>query len=222
MSSNNPLPYGERPSEPAAAPRLPAPLRRRIHAETHDVYLRDETPHDDLVDACAALYRELRFDEGLARARRDAGWERDRFARLYVGIGLHYQRRYDDARAEYVIALELADTPFFRATCLSNVGTTWFEQGDLARALECFDRALVADPDCELGYLNRIAVACQRSDADAVVEGAARVVGRWPDWAERPVIASMLLKDRSFRFAREHDGLFERAFGVALDALLPR
>jgi hypothetical protein len=36
------------------------------------------------------------------------------------------------------------------------------------------------------------------------------------------VIVAMILKDRSFRFAREHDGLFERAFGVALDALLPR
>ena len=222
MSDHTPLPRAERASEPAA-PRLPAALRKRAHAESHDVYLRDDAARDDdLADACMALYRELRFDDGIARARRDAGWERDRFARLYVGIGLQYQRRYDDARAEYVIAMELGDTPFFRSTCLANVGTAWFEQGDFARALDCYDRALAADPDGELGYLGRIAVACQRVDAAAVVEGASRIVGRWPDWAERPVIVAMILKDRSFRFAREHDGLFERAFGVALDALLPR
>lgn len=222
MSTHDQRPAAEIAQEPATTPKLPAPLRRRIHAETHDVYLRDEAPRDDLVDACTALYRDLRFDEGLARARRDPGWESDPFARLYTGIGLHYQSRYDDARAEYFIALGLADTPFFRATCLSNVGATWFEQGDLARASEFFDRALAADPDYDLAYLNRIAVACQRADAEAVVEGASRIVRRWPDWAERPLMTAMLLKDRSFRFLRERQGLFERSFGVALEGLLPR
>ncbi len=49
-------PAAEIAQEPATTPKLPAPLRRRIHAETHDVYLRDEAPRDDLVDACTALY----------------------------------------------------------------------------------------------------------------------------------------------------------------------
>ncbi len=190
-------------------------IARRAHLESHDVYVPDESPIDRaLGDACAALYRELRFDEGLARARRAPGWEQDPEARLYAGIGMHYQRRYGDARAEYMAAMELGTDASFRATCVANAGTTWFEEGDLDRALGCYDRAVALDPLNEFGLLGRVAVACQRYDEAAVVDAARLLCERWPAWRERPVIASMLLKDRSFRFVREADGLFERAFGA--------
>jgi len=195
-------------------------LLRRAHAETHDVYVPAESPVDpSLKDECAALYRALRFDDGVARAQRDAGWERDADAVLYVAIGRHYQRRYDEARAGYGEAMALSDDASFRATCAANAASAHYEEGSLDGAREGFARALTIDPLNEFALLGLIAVDAQRRDADAVVRDAATLRARWPAWRSRPVIVGLLRVDRSYRFVRDEPGLFERAFGVALDAL---
>jgi len=195
-------------------------LLRRAHAEAHDVYVPDESAVDPaLKDECAALYRALRFDEGIARAQRDAGWERDPDAVLYAAIGRHYQRRYDDARAGYAAAMALSGDASFRGTCAANAASACFEEGDLDRAREGYERALAVDPPNEFALLGLIAVGCQRRDAAAVVRDAAALRDRWPAWHTRAVVVGVLRSDRSYRFLRDEPGLFERAFGVGLDAL---
>ncbi len=68
--------------------------------------------------------------------------------------------------------------------------------------------------------MGAVAVAAERRDAEEVVRLAARVRERWPAWQGRTVIVQLLTTDRSYRFLRKTPGLFERAFGVSLDALL--
>lgn len=190
---------------------------RRAHVEAHDVYVPDESRVDASLNGdCTALFRELRFDDGIARARRDEGWAANPEARLYAAIGLHYQRRYDAARAEYAAAMALSDDASFRGTCAANGASAWFEEGDLARADDGYAAALVIDPLNEYALLGRVAVACQRADADAVVDAAAALRARWPAWQGRSVLRSALLKDRSLRFVRDEPGLFERAMHASL------
>lgn len=203
--------------------RDPSHARRRpAHAEERQGLLTNESLSDaaSLVVDCVALFRDLRFDEGIARARRDPGWERDPDARMHVAIGLHYQRLYDEARAEYAAAASLSPSASFQATCVANVGAAWYEQGEFDRALEHFERSLEVDPLNEFGLMGALAVACERRDVEDVVRLAARVRERWPAWRERTVIVQLLTTDRSYRFLRKAPGLFERAFGVGLDALL--
>lgn len=190
---------------------------RDVHASISSKGVLREV--SSLVNDCGALYRELRFDEGIARARRDSNWEHDPKARLHVAIGLHYKHQYDDARAEYAVAVELSTNASFQGTCLANVGTTWYEEGDLGRALDCFERSLVIDPLNEFGLMSAVMIAAERRDADEVVRLSARVCERWPDWRTRTVILHCLTVDRSYRFLRKSPGLMERAFGVTLDAL---
>jgi tetratricopeptide (TPR) repeat protein len=195
-------------------------LLRRAHAEAHDVYVPDESAVDPaLKDECAALYRELRFAEGVARAQRAEGWERDPDAVLYAAIGRHYERRYDDARAGYAAAMALSDDASFRGTCAANAASAWFEEGDLDRARAGYDGALAVDPLNEFALLGLIAVGCQGRDAAAVVRDAATLRARWPGWMTRGVVVGVLRSDRSYRFLRDEPGLFERAFGVGVDAL---
>jgi tetratricopeptide (TPR) repeat protein len=197
-----------------------ASLLRRAHAEAHDVYVPAESAVDPaLKEECAALFRALRFDEGVARAQRDAGWERDADAVLYVGLGRHYQRRYDEARAAYGAAMALSADASFRATCAANAASAHYEEGALDGAREGYAHALSIDPLNEFALLGLIAVDGQRRDADAVVRDAATLRARWPEWRSRPVIVGVLRSDRSYRFVRDEPGLFERAFGVPLEAL---
>ena len=207
--------------EPQAPSRdVRASLLRRAHVEAHDVYVPDESGVDPaLKEECSALYRALRFDEGVARAQRSAGWERDPDAALYAAIGRHYQRRYDDARAGYAAAMALSDDASFRGTCAANAATASFEEGDLDRAREGYALALSIDPLNEFALLGLIAVGCQRRDAAAVVRDAAILRARWPGWQTRSVVVGMLRQDRSYRFLRDEPGLFERAFGLALGDL---
>ncbi len=196
--------------------------RRRAQAEERPYLATNESlaRAEALVADCVALFRDLRFDEGIARARRDPGWERDPDARMHVAIGLQYQRRYDEARAEYAAAASLSPSASFQATCVANMGAAWYEQGEFDRALEHFERSLEVDPLNEFGLMGALAVACERRDVEEVVRLAARVRERWPAWRERTVIVQLLTTDRSYRFLRKAPGLFERAFGVGLDALL--
>jgi tetratricopeptide (TPR) repeat protein len=196
--------------------------RRREHVEVHGEFLTNEslTGAASLVTDCVTLYRDLRFDEGITRARRDPGWESDPDARLHVAIGLHYKQFYDEARAEYAVAASVSPSPSFQATCVANIGAAWYEQGDFDRALASFEQSLAVDPLNEFGLMGAVAIAAERRDADEVVRLAARVRERWPAWQERTVIVQLLTTDRSYRFLRKTPGLFERAFGVTLDALL--
>ena len=196
--------------------------RRAAHAEEHATLAPNETlaRAASLVVDCMTLYRALRFDEGIARARRDAGWESDPDARLHVAIGLHYKGLYDEARAEYAAAAERSASPSFQATCVANAGAAWYEQGDFDQALEQFEKSLEVDPLNEFGLMGAVAVAAERRDAEEVVRLSARVRERWPAWQGRSVIVQLLTTDRSYRFLRKTPGLFERAFGVSLDALL--
>lgn len=215
MNPTNPDPAPTRTDATDAARRIV----RRALVEAHDVYVPEESPVTAaLRDECLALYRELRFDAGIARARRDEGWTRDPDARLYVAIGLHYQRRYDEAREEYRQAGALSDDASFRGTCAANVGTVWYEQGEFDRALEMYREALEIDPRNEFALAGVLGVGCHRRDVAAVLRAAAALRAAWPAWAERPVLAAMFRKDRSFRFLREEPGLFERALGAPIAA----
>ena len=209
------------PNEAPGHERLRADARRE-HAETRGELVTNEglARAASLVADCVTLYRDLRFDEGIARARRDAGWESDPDARLHVAIGLHYKGLYDEARAEYDAAAARSASPSFRATCVANAGAAWYEQGDFDRGRELFEEALEVDPLNEFGLMGALAIAAERRDAEEVVRLAARVRERWPAWQGRTVIVQLLTTDRSYRFLRKTPGLFERAFGVSLDALL--
>lgn len=208
------------PSATSASAAAREKILRRAHAETHDVYTPDDRRAPNaLRDECAALFRDLRYDEGISRARRDPGWESDPHARLNVGIGLLYQRAYEAARREFRAAAERSESPGFRATCTSNEGITWYEEGDFDRAMECFDRALMIFPSREFALLGRAFVASQRRDPEAVVRACALLRERRPDWRTSPAITEQILKDRSFRMLRDEPGLFERALGVSLDEL---
>lgn len=213
-------PRGSEGHPPPSSKDVRSSLLRRAHAEAHDVYVPVESAVDPaLKDECSALYRALRFDEGVARAQRADGWESDPDAVLYVAIGRHYQRRYADARDGYAAAMALSDDPSFRGTCAANAASAHFEEGDLDRAREQYALALTIDPLNEFALLGLIAVGCQRRDAAAVLRDAATLQARWPDWLARRVVVGVLRHDRSYRFLRDEPGLFERAFGVALDAL---
>lgn len=194
---------------------------KRAHVEAHDGYIPDDRRDPDaLRDDCAALFRELRFDEALARAMRDPDWERDPMARLQVGVARHYQQRYDEAREEYRIAADLSDRDSFKASCMANTGTTWFEQGVFDRAMECYDDALKLYSTREAALLGRIGVASQRRDPESLLAAVHLLRERRPDWRESPSIVEQILKDRSYRFLRDSPGLFERAFEVPLQVLI--
>jgi tetratricopeptide (TPR) repeat protein len=208
---------------PDTVSRVVHALQRRAHVESHDVYVRTDTQlPEDLIRECLTLYRELRYEEGIARARRDPGWQHEPFARLYVAIGMHYQSRYDDARAEYAEAVARFEDISLRAMCVANIGSTFYEQGDLITADVHYKNALTMDERNEFALVARVGLACQCSDEAAVMERAATLRAHWPTWRERSVIAEQLLKDRSYRFLRETPGLFERAMGVSLEHLLLR
>lgn len=208
------------PNEHPASARL-HDRRRAEHAQSHATLSSNEalTAQVDLVADCNAHFRDLRFDEGIARARRDAGWASDPHARLHVAIGLFYKREYERARAEYAVAASLSASPSFQGTCVANLGAAWYEEGDFDRAVAEFARALALDPLNEFGLLGLLAVACERRDRPAVLAEAARIRAAWPGWRERNVIAQSLAHDRSYRFVRDAPGLFEEAFGAPLDAL---
>ena len=215
------------PNDPRdnAPTRLPSvvlqKVLKRAHVETHDVYTPDDRREPNaLRDECAALFRELRFDEAIKRAQRDSDWERDPMARLHVGLGYAYQRRYDEAREEFQRAADLSDRGGFKSTCIANIGTVWFEVGDFERALECYDDALRLHPTREFALLGRVFVACQRCDAEAVLSAVRLLRERRPDWRESPSIIEQILKDRSYRFLRDSPGLFERVFEVPLQVLI--
>lgn len=208
------------PDEHPASARL-HDRRKAEHAERHAALHSNEAlaAQIDLVAGCNALFRDLRFDEGIARARRDPAWASDPHARLHVAIGLFYKREYERARAEYEAAAALSESASFQGTCVANVGAAWYEEGDFDRAVAAYERALALDPLNEFGLLGLLAVACERRDRAAVRAEAARVRGAWPGWRERAVIAQSLAHDRSYRFVRDAPGLFEEAFGAPLDAL---
>ena len=218
-------PIDEADTLEALAGAVPAvhAFARAVHAETHPIVAPNEAlaAQIELVADCVALFRELRFDDGIARARRDPAWESDPHARLHVAIGLLYQRAYDRARAEFAVAASLSDSPSFQGTCLANLGAAWYEEGDFDRAAAAYERALAVDALNEFALLGLLAVACERRDRAAVVAEAARVRAAWPRWRERNVIAQSLAHDRSYRFVRDTPGLFEGAFGAPLDALYP-
>jgi tetratricopeptide (TPR) repeat protein len=195
-------------------------LLRRAHAEAHDVYVPDGSPVDpSLKDECSAHYRALRFDDGIARAQQTPGWESNHDAVLYVAIGRYYQRRYNEAREGYAAAMTLSDDASFRGTCMANIATTRFEEGDFDRAREDYSHALTIDPLNEFALLGLVAIGCQRRDTDAVIRDATLLRSRWPNWQERPVITSMLRKDRSYRFLRDEPELFVRAMDISLNEL---
>jgi tetratricopeptide (TPR) repeat protein len=209
----------------ASSPKPRSPSMQRVlqqaHVETHDVYRPDDHPEmDALQSECAALYQELRFDEGIARAKRHPNWERDPAARIIIGTGLHYQHRYDEAREEYRTAATLYDRDNCKATCIANVGLTWFEQGDFAQAVVSYEEALALHATDDFALLGMLYVACARRDDSAVVTAAKHLREQRPGWRKSQVIIEILLKDRSVRHLREIPGLFEAAFEVPLEVIV--
>src|SRR6266511_2563262 len=196
---------------------MTARLAQQIRVETHDLHIPDNA--SELARRCGALFRDGQYEEGIALARRVDDFASNAVAQRQVGLGLAYLGRYEDARHHLRWSTYFERDVHARANCLANIGTTFLEEWDLKRAEEMYRQALELDPANPFGLLGCLAVACQREDIRAVSLAAQQLVVRCPDWRESDLIVSTLVRDRSFRFLREHATVFVREFGLTPDTL---
>jgi tetratricopeptide (TPR) repeat protein len=151
---------------------------------------------------CADLCNDLQYDRALALATGETGWEGRWDTQLAVGIIHHRRRAYSDARTHYQLAAALAP-PARAATCVANIGTTWFEEGELGEAAAAYQRALQISDEGALPLLGLLAIACHQQDTTAVEDAFTRLVQQHPRWRSDFTVQHNLLQDNSFRYLRQ-------------------
>jgi Tfp pilus assembly protein PilF len=194
-----------------------ARLAQQIRVETHDLHIPDKA--SELARQCGELFCAGQYEEGLALARRVDDFVTNAVAQRQVGLGLAYLGQYEEARQHLQRGIQLEPDVHTRANGLANIGTTFLEEWDLKRAEEMYRQALEIDPANPFGLLGCLAVACQREHISAVESAAQQLAARCPDWHDRDLMVSTLVRDRSFHFLREHATVFARVFGLTPDEL---
>ncbi len=177
-----------------------------IRKEIHNIYVPEGA--NALRTECLQLFRDGRYDDGIARAMRDPDWETDTYAWLHVGSGNFFLERYDDAREAWRKSVSLAHEPDVKATGIANIGASFYRQGRLDQAADCFDTALHVSPSNRIALLGRMSIANARGDEADMRLRWTQLKRAVPGWRDDPTIAEATRIDRSLRRSREL-GLFE-------------
>jgi hypothetical protein len=193
-------------------------LAKRIRIETHDLYIPPQA--SALAQQCGELFRDGHYQEGLMLAQSVADFATNATAQRQVGLGLAYLGRYAEARHYFQRGAELSTDRSTQANCRANIGTTFFEEGELERAEAAYRETLTLEPDNVFGLLGYLAVACQKEDVSMLVEATEQLVARHPAWQHNELIVATLVRDRSFRFLRATPRVFRQGFGMTPDELV--
>lgn len=182
-------------------------FQRDIRNEISNIYIPEGA--SELRRECQELFRDGRYEEGLARATRDPEWESDPFAWLNLGAGQFFQERYGEARESWRKAVDLATDRETKATALANIGASFYREDRFDHAADCFDTAIQIDPSNRIALLGRMSIADARGDEAEMGLRWTQLKASVPGWRTDPIIAEATRIDRSLRRSRAL-GLFEQ------------
>jgi len=177
-----------------------------IRKEIHNIYVPEGA--SPLRLECQQLFRDGRYEEGIARATRDPEWKADPYAWLHVGSGYFFLGRYDDAREAWRNTVDRAPDSETKATALANVGASFYREDRFDHAADCFDTAVQLDPTNRIALLGRMSIADARGDETDMRLRWTQIKRAVPGWKTDPIITEATRIDRSLRRSREL-GLFE-------------
>ncbi len=125
-----------------------------------------------------------------------------------LGSSARLLERFDEAEAAYREAMRIE--PTYAADCWVGIGAVRATNGDLPGALECFDRAVTADPLNAQAHYNRGLALRQSYRLDEAAAEYMEAIRLTPDYVEA---------HNNLGFLREREGKFDEAASHYRNAL---
>ncbi len=175
-----------------------------------------------------SLYRQA-----LSEVHRIPHWDSNPEALWQLGRVLHrFAPRSKDrscaygfARAMYRTAASSAGNTLLRAEVLTDIGSSYFEEGRLDDAVIAFEASRSIAPWKYRVHLGLLAIACAIRDLDAIRRRCKDLRDAIPGWHANRDVVALLVADPDFAFLRASPALFLECFGgypVHLQALHDR
>jgi hypothetical protein len=159
--------------------------------------------------------------KALAEVRRYPDWDRNpealwQFGRIVHRFAPRSKDRscaYSFARAMYRTAAGVAGNTVLRAEVLTDLGTSYFEEGRLDEAVVEYEASRSIAPWKYRVHLGLVAIACAMRDLGAIRQRCEAFRNDLPSWDANRDVVALLATDPDFAFLRAFTELFHECFG---------